>query len=139
MLVTGVQPRAAGLAGLALTSALSLCGLMNWMVRMTTELEVNMNSVERVLEYTVCEPEAPAVVPGRRPLPGWPARGAIEVEALVVRYRPELDPVLRGISFSVRPREKVRGRVLCKGEFTPGSAGALLRCLHSASASAASL
>jgi ABC-type multidrug transport system fused ATPase/permease subunit len=36
----------AGLAGLALTSALNLTGLMNWMVRQTTELEVNMNSVE---------------------------------------------------------------------------------------------
>ena len=37
------------------------------------------------------------------------AQGAIEVERLVVRYRPELDPVLKGISFSVRGREKVRG------------------------------
>lgn len=37
-------PRDAGLAGLALTSALNLTGIMNWMVRQTTELEVNMNS-----------------------------------------------------------------------------------------------
>jgi hypothetical protein len=33
-------PRNAGLAGLALTSSLSLTGIMNWMVRQTTELEV---------------------------------------------------------------------------------------------------
>jgi hypothetical protein len=46
-----VQPTAPGLAGLALTSALNLTGLMNWMVRQTTELEVNMNSVERLVEY----------------------------------------------------------------------------------------
>ena len=42
----------AGLAGLALTSTLNLTQLMNWLVRQLTELEMNMNSVERVLEYT---------------------------------------------------------------------------------------
>eukprot|EP00887_Chlorella_sp_A99_P003460 scaffold7.g3460.t1 len=113
--VAVAMPRSAGLAGLALTSALNLTGLMNWGVRMTTELEVNMNSVERVLEYDAQKPEAPAVVPGHRPPPGWPQEGAIKVERLVVRYRPELDPVLRGLSFEVRGREKVgvAGRTGC--------------------------
>jgi hypothetical protein len=40
VLVSVAAPRSAGLAGLALTSALNLTGLMNWMVRQTTELEV---------------------------------------------------------------------------------------------------
>ncbi|GAB4815546.1 hypothetical protein N2152v2_002592 [Parachlorella kessleri] len=119
--VTVVMPTNAGLAGLALTSALNLTGLMNWMVRMTTELEVNLNSVERMVEYTTYESEAPAVIPERRPLPGWPSQasgpgsGAIEVQQLVVRYRPDLDPVLKGISFSIRGREKVgvAGRTGC--------------------------
>ena len=43
ILVGVALPRNAGLAGLAITSALNLTGLMNWMVRQTTELEVNMN------------------------------------------------------------------------------------------------
>lgn len=34
-------------------------------------------------------------------------QGAIDVQQLVVRYRPDLDPVLKSISFSVRGREKV--------------------------------
>ena len=33
---------------------------MNWMVRQVTELEVNMNSVERVVEYEKHEEEAPS-------------------------------------------------------------------------------
>ncbi|KAI3434886.1 hypothetical protein D9Q98_002940 [Chlorella vulgaris] len=115
ILVAGAAPRNAGLAGLALTSALNLTGLMNWMVRQTTELEVNMNSVERMLEYTALQPEAPAIIEGRRPLPGWPQHGSIEVQQLVVRYRPELDPVLKGLTFTVRGREKVgvAGRTGC--------------------------
>jgi len=49
----------AGLAGLALTSAISLMGLLNWMVRKATEREVNINVVERVAEYCAEKTEAP--------------------------------------------------------------------------------
>jgi len=113
--VSAVVPTSAGLAGLALTSALNLTGLMNWLVRQTTELEVKMNSVERIIEYDSQPPEAPEIVPSRRPLPDWPPRGAISVQSLVVRYRPELDPVLKGISFQVKPKEKIGvvGRTGC--------------------------
>jgi len=38
----------------------------------------------------------------RRRLPGsWPNKGAIVAESLIVRYRPELDPVLNSLSFSI--------------------------------------
>jgi ATP-binding cassette subfamily C (CFTR/MRP) protein 1 len=113
--VSSVLPTSAGLAGLALTSALNLTGLMNWMCRQTTELEVNMNSVERMIEYDSQPTEAPEIVPSRRPLPDWPSRGTISVQNLVVRYRPELDPVLKGITFQVKPKEKIGvvGRTGC--------------------------
>jgi hypothetical protein len=42
VLVAVAAPRS---AGLALTSALNLTGLMNWMVRQTTELEVRWGGV----------------------------------------------------------------------------------------------
>ena len=115
VVVAGIMPTSAGLAGLSLTSALNLTGLMSWMVRQTTELEVNMNSVERLVEYDDEPTEAPAVILSHRPLPEWPSRGSIEVQDLVVRYRPELDPVLHGISFGVNPGEKIgiAGRTGC--------------------------
>lgn len=40
--VSVVLPRNSGLAGLAITSALNLTGIMNWMVRQVTELEVSL-------------------------------------------------------------------------------------------------
>jgi ABC-type multidrug transport system fused ATPase/permease subunit len=100
-------PSTAGVAGLALTSALQLTGLLNWAVRKATELEVNITSVERVVDTETEPTEAPAVVPGHRPPPGWPTAGAVAVEGLVVRYRADLDPVLRGVSFTVAPGAKV--------------------------------
>ena len=55
-----------GLAGLALTSTLNLTQLMNWLVRQLTELEMNMNSVERVLEYTAVPAETEVTKPAVR-------------------------------------------------------------------------
>jgi ATP-binding cassette subfamily C (CFTR/MRP) protein 1 len=115
IVVAGILPTSAGLAGLALTSALNLTGLMSWMVRQTTELEVNMNSVERLIEYDDEPTEAPSIIPSNRPLPNWPSRGEVLVESLMVRYRPELDPVLHDVSFKVGSGQKVgiAGRTGC--------------------------
>lgn len=56
----------AGLAGFALASALSIVGLANWATRQGTELEMGMNSVERMTEYLAYDSEKPAVIPGNR-------------------------------------------------------------------------
>ena len=50
-----------------------------------------------------------------RPSLAWPTSGAIHVTDLVVRYRPDLPPVLKGISFKIGAREKVGicGRTGC--------------------------
>ena len=55
-----------GLAGLALTSSLSVVGLMNWVTRQGTELELGMNSVERMSEYLKYDSERPAIMHDNR-------------------------------------------------------------------------
>ncbi|KAG0179992.1 hypothetical protein DFQ29_001399 [Apophysomyces sp. BC1021] len=70
------------------------------------KLETSFNSVERVMEFTDLDQEAPAVTTVKPP-PGWPGRGQIEVQDLEVRYAPNLQPVLKGLTFSIRAREKV--------------------------------
>ncbi|KAK9817530.1 hypothetical protein WJX74_009211 [Apatococcus lobatus] len=105
-----------GLAGLALTSALSTTGVVQWLVQEATSLEVRMNSVERIIEYTTKhEPEALAVIKGSRPPQSWPQKGCIGVQDLVVRYRPSLPPVLKGLTFCIQAQEKVgvAGRTGC--------------------------
>ncbi|KAK9867452.1 hypothetical protein WJX84_001002 [Apatococcus fuscideae] len=105
-----------GLAGLAMTSALGTTGVTQWLVRQATRLEVQMNSVERIIEYTTRhEPEAPATIEGHRPPQDWPQEGQIDFQGLVVRYRPGLPPVLKDLTFCIRPKEKVgvAGRTGC--------------------------
>lgn len=76
------------------------------MVRQVTELEVNMNAVERMVEWKDAREEAPSTVDPRPPL-GWPQSGSITAVQLVVRYRPDLPPVIQGLSFTVKPGEKI--------------------------------
>lgn len=66
-----------------------------------------MNAVERMVEWKDNREEAPAVRDEFRPVPAWPQSGCIEVVQLVVRYRPELPPVIKGLTFSVKAGEKI--------------------------------
>lgn len=95
-------------AGLAIGYALSVTGILNWCVRQMAEVEIQMNSVERMSHYMKnLESEAPAQIEGNRPNPEWPKDGALKFDNVVLKYRPELPPVLHGISFEVQAREKI--------------------------------
>ncbi|KAJ2613508.1 Transporter of the ATP-binding cassette (ABC) [Coemansia sp. RSA 1365] len=97
----------AGLAGMSLSYALNFTQHILWVVRFYSINEMNLNSVERVVEYLDVTPEAAVTIPDRIPPAEWPAEGRINVENLVLRYADSLPPVIHGISFEVRPREKV--------------------------------
>lgn len=78
------------------------------MVRQTAEVENNMNSVERIVHYArEIEQEAPREVLDKDPTKPWPARGQVEFRDVVLNYRPELPPVLKGLSMSVQGGEKI--------------------------------
>jgi ABC-type multidrug transport system fused ATPase/permease subunit len=96
-----------GLLGLAMSYALQITSSLNWIVRQTVEVETNIVSVERVLEYANLPSEAPEIISKKRPPISWPAHGAVEVHNYSTRYRPELDLVLKNINLSVKQREKI--------------------------------
>ena len=47
------------------------------------------------------------MIDDNRPPPGWPSSGSIKFEEVVLCYRPELPPVLHGLSFTIFPSDKV--------------------------------
>uniref|UniRef100_A0A0N4Z034 ABC-type glutathione-S-conjugate transporter n=1 Tax=Parastrongyloides trichosuri TaxID=131310 RepID=A0A0N4Z034_PARTI len=99
----------AGLVGLSVAYALNVTQTLNWAVRMTSELETNIVAVERIKEYAEIETEgATETDPRIVQLPSsWPNEGHIVMKNVVLRYRKELDPVLKGISVEIEPREKI--------------------------------
>lgn len=72
---------------------------------MTSELETNIVSVERIKEYTVTPTEGNNS--RRLAAKSWPEKGEISIKNFSVRYRPGLDLVLHGISAHIAPSEKV--------------------------------
>uniref|UniRef100_A0A672Q8Q0 ABC-type glutathione-S-conjugate transporter n=1 Tax=Sinocyclocheilus grahami TaxID=75366 RepID=A0A672Q8Q0_SINGR len=80
---------------------------LNWMVRMTSDLESNIVAVERVKEYSETVTEAPWIVKDKQPPPDWPPKGNVEFIDYSVRYREGLDLVLRNISLEVKGGEKI--------------------------------
>jgi len=47
----------AAYAGLSISYSLQVTGILNWLVRVATESETNMVSVERIGEYTELQTE----------------------------------------------------------------------------------
>ncbi|KAI6037805.1 P-loop containing nucleoside triphosphate hydrolase protein [Pisolithus marmoratus] len=98
----------AGLVGLVLSYALNTTGALNWLVRSASEVEQNVVSVERIIHYAKGLPsEAPFELPDKKPPCGWPAAGKVEFCEYSTKYRPELDFVLKDISITINPREKI--------------------------------
>lgn len=143
----------ASFAGFALSLALGIVGMLSFMVRVWAELENAMNASERITYDDACLPphllpacgcltplfrrhyadntpsEAADVIKdtssGGVIAPAeWPQRGSITFENVKMRYRPTTPLVLKGISLTISPMEKVgiAGRSGC-GKST------LLKCL----------
>ena len=97
----------AGAAGLSLTYAVLFNENVLWLVRLYSQNEQNMNSVERVKEFIDVEQEAKAQIPENKPGGNWPLHGAVQFVDYTTRYRSDLDPVLRNLNFSIKGEEKV--------------------------------
>lgn len=96
----------AGQVGLALSYALTLMGTFQWCVRQSAEVENMMISVERVMEYTDLEKEAPWECP-KRPPPTWPHEGVIVFDNVNFTYSLDGPLVLKHLTALIKSREKV--------------------------------
>lgn len=76
---------------------------MDFGIRMWTDLENNMTSVERANEYSILEQESKDGASQEN----WPANGSITFEAVNLCYEGSSTSVLKDISFDVKPKEKI--------------------------------
>ncbi|KAJ8733841.1 hypothetical protein PYW07_014392 [Mythimna separata] len=94
--------------GLAITQSISLTGIFQWGMRQSAEMENQMTSVERVMEYTKLPQEAAIrSAPEKKPPADWPAEGLIKFDNLSLKYSPEGAYVLQRLQFTIEPQEKI--------------------------------
>uniref|UniRef100_A0AAX7VVL3 Cystic fibrosis transmembrane conductance regulator n=1 Tax=Astatotilapia calliptera TaxID=8154 RepID=A0AAX7VVL3_ASTCA len=96
----------AGAVGLALSYSVTLMGMFQWGVRQSAEVENMMTSVERVVEYTKLESEAPWETQ-KRPPPDWPSKGLVTFDQVNFSYSADGPQVLHNLKAMFRPQEKV--------------------------------
>ncbi|KAJ7354980.1 hypothetical protein OS493_028641 [Desmophyllum pertusum] len=94
------------LAGMSLTFAAESLEVCQYGIRMASETESHMTSVERVLNYTNIEPE-PGYSNETLPAESWPTVGSLTLQDLSLAYLKEAPPVLKNISVNVADKEKV--------------------------------
>jgi len=123
----------ASLAGLSLTYAIQITGMLNWVVRSFAQVEAAMNSCERVFYYSEQIPQEAAFTAKElenEPKEGkestasrqaiaandskalypdktWPGQGEIQLKNLHMRYRKETPLVLKGLDVTIAGGERV--------------------------------
>uniref|UniRef100_A0A671RF61 ATP-binding cassette sub-family C member 5 n=1 Tax=Sinocyclocheilus anshuiensis TaxID=1608454 RepID=A0A671RF61_9TELE len=95
-------------AGLAISYAVQLTGLFQFTVRLASETEARFTSVERIHHYIKSlSLEAPARVKNKAPPSDWPQEGEIVFDGTEMRYRDNLPMILKKVSCTIRPKEKI--------------------------------
>ena len=72
-----------------------------------TIIEQQLNSVERLKYYCQLPTETASTLPTDPSPAAWPSEGGISFTNVELRYRPDLPLVLKGLTFEVKPGEKV--------------------------------
>ncbi|KAF3987062.1 hypothetical protein FT663_04617 [Candidozyma haemuli var. vulneris] len=101
------HPLSTGMVGFLLAYAVSSTSSLDMIIRIASSAEVNLVSIERLIEYANLPQEAPEVIEDHRPLSNWPAQGTINFDNYSTRYRAGLPSVLKSINVQFKPSEKV--------------------------------
>ncbi|CAF0930494.1 unnamed protein product [Adineta ricciae] len=92
---------------LALVYVINLSELFQWGVRQSAETENFMISAERIDEYAHLPIETGFDEDEIQPPIDWPSQGNIQFKEFHFTYRPELEPVLKGINLNIKSHHKI--------------------------------
>ncbi|KAI8872412.1 hypothetical protein GQ42DRAFT_74447, partial [Ramicandelaber brevisporus] len=94
LILYNAEDYTAASAGFTLSYALFFSRAGFWVARCYGDLEIMMNSMERVEQYMKVEQEAPSIIQNCRPPASWPHQGEVVVRDLHARYAPEAPQVI---------------------------------------------
>lgn len=98
---------AAGTAGLVTVYALDFWRHLNWGVRIFSDLESRMTSVERLQFYCDLQPEKNYTSEPIELSEDWPNSGELEFKNVSLRYADHLPLVLKNVSFKIKSGSRV--------------------------------
>jgi ABC-type branched-subunit amino acid transport system ATPase component len=99
-----------GQAGLSISYALSITQILMWMVRTFSDFEANIISVERIKEYCNFDDSLKELdweIYDTKPELEWPQNGNIQFIDYSVKYRKDLDFVLKDFNLTINAADKI--------------------------------
>lgn len=90
--------------GLLITYCNSLVSSLGWILSNIPKLEASLTSLENIQQFFSLDIER---YDGEKVDSEWPSKPSIVMENIVMRYRKELDPVLKNITLEIKPGEKI--------------------------------
>ena len=97
----------AGKAGLSISQSLGISATLSSLVRTMGDFEANITSVERIKEYCEIQQEPEWSIEETKPAITWPDEGKIRIENYSLKYRNELDYVLKDLNVEINAGEKI--------------------------------
>lgn len=99
-------PAELAMTAVGLQMAIDITRQIDFAIRWSTSFEMQLLSIQRLLEYAKLEPEA--ADRSIKPLTDdHQFTGRIDFEGVDMRYRPDLQPALKDLAFTVRAGERV--------------------------------
>ncbi|KAH9237240.1 hypothetical protein K456DRAFT_1759479 [Colletotrichum gloeosporioides 23] len=106
VVVTWYDKFSAGSVGVSLVMVIGFSEVLARLIQSWTKLESSVGAVARVRRF-VAETETERS-PGKERLSrGWPRSGAVNFSNVVASYGPEAEPILKGVSLSVKAGDHV--------------------------------
>ncbi|KAK2939263.1 AAA ATPase domain [Fusarium oxysporum f. sp. vasinfectum] len=95
------------LLGIALVNMMRLGTNMKGIILNWSILETSLGAIARIRMFCSSAPNEQKTNEDNEPGELWPRQGSLEVKNLDVQYEQTTEPVLRGLSFSIKPGQKL--------------------------------
>ena len=97
-----------GDAGLIILQSFQMSADLQWAMLQTAELENQLTSVERILEYSDLDQEPSFETQSEIKLPkDWPSNGHVKFNNVSLSYHPKRTAVLKNLNLTILPKEKI--------------------------------
>ncbi|CAL6068134.1 Xenobiotic-transporting_ATPase / Multidrug resistance-associated protein [Hexamita inflata] len=110
MIIAPFSPSLAQYSGIIVTYGYSIQSLMVAVIEMITNTEQEMPAIERMLEYSLLENEETLhneMIAKNNSIKKLKNNIGLDISNLVMKYRPELQPALKGVNVHINPKEHV--------------------------------
>ncbi|KAH8682050.1 ABC transporter [Xylariales sp. PMI_506] len=107
IVITWKDKFSAGSVGVSLVMVMTFGVTLMRLIKMWTMMESSIGAVNRVKRFSEDTEREEEEGANHRAPASWPTAGLVEFKGLVAAHRPDSDPVIKGVSLTVKPEQHI--------------------------------